>query len=130
MSSRRFQNVLPLEVFIRRGQVKSAYRQLFRATRTCADLDLQREIQQHIRDGFRRNLHVSESHLIKPLIKEALTHIQMVKDLCGASVKQHVEVSDRESWLEEKDEVDTRGRVGEGWPWESSISSNDSRRSS
>lgn len=114
----RFQNVLPLEVFIRRFQVRSAYRQLFRATRGCSDKDLQNEILQHIKDGFRRNAHLSDSFVIKPMIKEALSNVQRIKDLCGVSSRQHVEISERASWLEEKDEVDPRGRVGDGWPWE------------
>lgn len=118
-SRRKFVDVLPLQVFVQRSQVKKAYRDLLKATRPCIDPILKNEIREHIRESFRRNQHLENQHAIKPLIQEALSSVRIVQDLCIGQSKPHIDISQRQSWLEEKDDIDERGRMGDGWPWES-----------
>ena len=117
---RKFESVLPLQVFVQKSQVKNAYRQLRRATKLSKDPILKVELQQHIRISFRHNQHVTNREAIPPMIHEALSSIQKVKELCQVTSRPQVDVSQRESWLKESDGIDTRGRIGEGWPWEKS----------
>jgi hypothetical protein len=116
---KKFKDLLSLKHFMQRSQVKNLYRQLLREARYCQDESLRKDIQQHICEGFRRNQHVQEAAVIRSLVKDGLSQVQKIKDLCDASQKRYVDVKDRKSWLEEEDPYEKRGRVGVGWPWES-----------
>ena len=121
MTTRRFKDVLPLQVFIQRSQVIKTYRALLKSSQQCADLSLRSEIANQIKYEFRRNQNITDKTLINTMIKEAKDSITKIEDLCAVSHpshSKHKDISDRPSWIEEEDDIDKRGRVGEGWPWE------------
>lgn len=125
-SSNRFQNALPLKTFIQRAQVKNLYRHLLKASLPCQDNFLKTEIQSHIRQSFKQNKHFSDPIVIKSLISEGNKSLEYIKSLVS-SAKPFMEIEERESWLDEKDEIDgPRGRVGVGWPWEENQQDNNS----
>jgi hypothetical protein len=128
---RILKNTLPLQVFIRRAQVTSAYRQLLRAARYCQDPALRKDITEQIRVEFQRNRDIQDNALIRSCIQDATKSLKKVEDLVGISKGQSAQQGSVEvvaskrtvksetggSWLEVEDEEDKRGRVGEGWPW-------------
>lgn len=121
MTKRRFDSVLPLQVFIQRTQVRQLFRSLLKATRSCSDPQLKAELRQHIVSDFRKNQHLQDNHAIRSLIQEGLRSVKKVQDISEATrPKPPPEFSEQKSWLEEGDEDDKRGRIGEGWPWDAS----------
>lgn len=128
---RILKNTLPLQVFIRRAQVTSAYRNLLRAARHCQDPSLRKDITQQIRVEFQRNKDIQDNTLIRSCIQDATKSLKKVQDLVGVAPnsagnsgsvavasKRTVKNETGGSWLEVQDEEDKRGRVGEGWPWD------------
>ncbi len=132
---RILKNTLPLQVFIRRAQVTSVYRQLLRAARHCKDPELRLDITQQIRVEFQRNKDIEDNTLIRTCIQDATKSLKKVQDLVGTystlpsaksiqqgnnsvASKRTVKNEASGSWLEVQDEEDKRGRVGEGWPWD------------
>lgn len=137
MVLRRLGATLPLHVFIRRAQVLKSYRDLLRAARSCQDSSLREDITRQIKDEYSRQKFVSDNLLIKSLLQDATRQLKTVKDLCQSlpqamqpnSHDDTVYPSQRKkaaqekhpgpSWLDSSEEGDQRGRVGEGWPWNS-----------
>ena len=123
-------STLPLHVFIRRAQVLQVYRQLLRATRPCSDPQLKQDLVQQIQVEFRRNQFVQDKNLIRSCISDATKAVKKIQDVCSphqtpaavkttSSTDANKKKKDPNSWLGVEDEIDPRGRVGEGWPWQS-----------
>jgi len=78
------------------------------------DVDVRRDVAFHIREDFRRNLHVSDAGTVAVLLQEANRSLKMVSDMSSA------QNSNCSSWIKSEDESDVRGRIGTGWPWNAS----------
>jgi hypothetical protein len=107
-------DVLPLHVFIRQRQVIHIYRNLLKATKGLQDAVLRQELQLQIRNDFRRNKDVKDTQLIKSLLQEANSSL---KTLHGMVASIRTGPKSVGSWLDQSENDDKRGRVGEGWPW-------------
>jgi Complex 1 protein (LYR family) len=69
-------------------------------------------IIQEVRVGFRTNKNLSDNGTISASIKEAQRSLAAIKAMSSTSV-------DSDSWVNNSDEDDKRGRIGQGWPWDS-----------
>eukprot|EP01039_Chlorochromonas_danica_P005743 gene5743-6327_t len=118
MSGKRvFRDVLPLHVFVRRRQITSLYRSLLKASRQLLDSSLKAEIRSQIRADFQRHKTVTDVIVIKSLIQEGNQSLKTLQGMISSVRKGSTATAG--SWLDHSDEEDRRGRIGEGWPWQS-----------
>lgn len=89
MASKRFGDVLSLQVFIRRAQVIKSYRDLMRAARKCEDSNLRKDIISQIRHEYGRHKTIQDGILIKQHLQEATRELKKVKDLCQSVHLSH-----------------------------------------
>ena len=106
----RIKDALPFREFARRRQVLALFRSMLRAASRVEDMTLRASISKEIASGFQRNRDLKDPVSVKATIQEA--YIQM-KHLQAMSQ----DVNDPESWINQSDPDDVRGRVGRGWPW-------------
>jgi len=139
-------DILPLHVFIRRRQILSSYRNLLKATRPCEDPDLRKDVFNQIRTEFQRNKDLQDKVVIKQCIQQASRSLKQVEEICNRQKHSPVAATTRttspkkndspvitttsnkpversppddpSSWINVKDNIDVRGRVGSGWPWQ------------
>jgi hypothetical protein len=111
MSSKKFADVLPLNVFIRKGQVIQAYRALLKAASQIEDSSLKGDIRSQIIQNFRQNSNLERSQ-ISIALREAHDHLKTIQNM------QQRHAIPKDSWLNSSTEDDVKGRVGKGWPWQ------------
>lgn len=114
MISKLGADVLPLKVFIRKGQVVTVYRAMLRSIRYIDDNFVQVDLRRQVTTGFRSNMYLKDAGLIAQAIKEAHGHLKMLNDMGRRSSLA------ADSWINQSTPDDERGRVGTGWPWEGS----------
>jgi hypothetical protein len=108
----RIKDVLPFREFTRRRQVLTLFRSMLRAANQLEDSALRTSITKEIGAGFRQNRDLRDPVAVKVTIQEA--HRQM-KQL--QSMGQNSSAYDADSWINQSEPDDERGRVGKGWPW-------------
>ena len=111
MTSKKFADVLPLNVFIRKAQVIQAYRALLRAASQIEDFTLKGDIRNQIIQNFRQNRDLERSQ-ISIAIREAHDHLKTI-----LTMKKRQAIP-KDSWLNSSTEEDVKGRIGKGWPWQ------------
>lgn len=111
----RAAQALPLEHFIRRGQVLGQYRAFMRALqrlgRNSADADA---LRAQVRDAFRANAGETDGRVIDAHLAEGRTHLTQLEKMASIAAP-----ADGDSWVGARglSDQDTLGRVGTGWPW-------------
>jgi len=123
-------DILPLHVFIRRRQVISAYRNLLKAAKPCKDDALKNDVINQVRTEFQRNKSLENKDTIKQCIQQATRSLRQVEEICNPQKHAPIVADENsfktneaavtkkdESWINVKDSIDVRGRIGEGWPW-------------
>lgn len=103
--------VLPLHVFVKRQQVVKLYRRLLKAALKLHQDSLQADVTRQIKLEFRKNKDLSDKVAIRNAIQSGHRQLKQVEDMIGVSTRS------ADSWLSSSDQVDVRGRVGDGWPW-------------
>jgi hypothetical protein len=104
MVVRRFQDVLPLHVFVHRQKVLRLLRTMLRCTRRIDNLPLRYDMVQQINREFAKNKHVPDPMLRRNLITEGNRQLEDLEALVRKSEPNSEEVGAKE--------------VGKGWPWE------------
>jgi hypothetical protein len=105
------------KVFVHRFTVVSLYRNFLKTIRSLpkdAQTDLIRQVQQE----FHTNKQDNDPFNVQRALAEGQRRFQELISLVPPSSKK-ASLQDSDSWLNTKDAVDPRGRVGEGWPWHS-----------
>lgn len=111
MSRLKHLGVLPLHVFVKRQQVVKLYRKLLKAALKLHQDCLHADVTRQIKLEFRKNKDLSDKAAIRNAIQSGHRQLKQVEDMIGVSAKS------ADSWLSSSDQVDVRGRVGDGWPW-------------
>ncbi len=78
-------------------------------------------LTKQIKETFRSNQNVVDVVARKSLMISGLHFLSQIRSLARKAPKQS---GGEESWLSTSDEVDERGRVGEGWPWDLAVNEN------
>ncbi len=68
-------------------------------------------LKEEVRRGFQVNKGLIDKGTVSATIKEAQRSLEAIKSLSSKSVGD-------DSWMNNSDPDDQRGRVGVGWPWE------------
>ena len=123
-------------------KVKTLYRKFLRAALCVADVDLQSGLKTQIKQDFRRCSALKDKVAIKSCLIDAERQLNTLNtmtvtatvgnkvrhdDAAGAGRRsgnlssQKKGESDGGSWLDDSDLEDKRGRVGEGWPWNKTV---------
>ena len=106
----RIKDTLPFREFARRRQVLALFRSMLRAASRVEDMTLRASISKEIASGFQRNRDLKDSVSVKATIQEAYRQMKQLQAMSQ-------DVNDPESWINQSDPDDVRGRVGRGWPW-------------
>lgn len=110
---RDLSKALPLSYFIRRRQILSTYRALLKQASKASTPSLKNDLISQIRQEFQNSKHLTDVIVINACIKHATRSLSLVEDIVTSSAS-------KDSWVgtTTSDGLE-RGRVGEGWPWES-----------
>lgn len=121
--SKKFANSPPLHLFVRRQQVLRLYRALQRGTNDLEDATLVASLREQIRFEFKNNSKITDNVALRTLIQDGqrqLTKLQsMSKKVASATNNSSFGVKPKasDSWIDQQDADDVRGRVGTNWPW-------------
>lgn len=106
---------LPLEHFIRRGQVLGQYRAFMRALRRLGENSSDADaLRAQVRDSFRANAEETDGRVIDAHLAEGKTHLTQLEKMASIAAP-----APEDSWVGARglSDRDTLGRVGDGWPW-------------
>ena len=119
----RFKDALPLHVFIRQRQVIHMYRKSLKAIKKVVPETVRGDLLAEIQREYRKCATIQDSMTVKSLIVHGERSLKQIKDMAQIESAVAVRVGtfdkeiDADSWLNQSDEHDQRGRVGTGWPW-------------
>lgn len=109
---RKIAEALSLHEFIHRQRVFKLYRSFFRELRGILETNLKNDIRSQIKGEFRASLSVKDIAQRRNLIAAAEKQLNRLKAIGSDSTPSWLSVSSKDEFGE------TRGRVGEGWPWQ------------
>ena len=115
--SKRLGKALSLHDFIRKQQVISLYRQLLQCVKRLDDVSVRNSLKLEIRTEFHNGMTLKDNNAIKTAIINGQRSLTQLEDMTGGVKSVTMSKYKGDSWLDTKDEVDVRGRVGTGWPW-------------
>ena len=110
-------NIPSLKDFVHKQTVIRQYRDFLRAVGTISDDHWRRQCQEEVRKTFRLEMNDKDPLRVTMAVKEGERKLKDVRSMVGFQVKEE-QSSDADSWLNIKDDIDPRGRVGTDWPWE------------
>lgn len=113
MSTSRIKNALSFKDFVKRQQVLQLYRNLLMKAKSIPNNnELKKSIIEQIRSDFKVSKGITDPMALKSLIQEGHRGIQRIQALNSESA------TNSDSWINNSDEDDVRGRVGNIWPWQ------------
>lgn len=108
----RIKDALPFREFTRRRQVLTLFRSMLRAANKLEEASLRASISKEISAGFRQNMDLKDPVSVKATLQEANRQMKQLQ-----SMSQDATAYDADSWINQSEPDDERGRVGKGWPW-------------
>ena len=103
MTVKRFQNALPLKVFVHRQKVIRLFRSLIQCAMKIESTQLRQDMMGQIRADFAKHRHVADDMTRRNLITEGQRQLEVLESM--------VSKSNNTTSVETKE-------VGKGWPWE------------
>ncbi len=127
MSSRASRLAAPalgLKEFMRRSQVIQQYRCFLRALRAYGRREptTAAELREQVCRAFRRHRDEADASLVRVLLRDGERQLAQVRALAapGGEGGDARAAHGADSWINNSDPDDVRGRVGAQWPWGSS----------
>ena len=112
MSKSRLKDALPFHVFARRRQVLVLFRGMLRAAGRVDDPALRLSLRAQIGSEFRQNRSLKDPMSLKSTLQEASRQLKQLEAMSNAT-----EAYEADSWINQSEPDDERGRIGKGWPF-------------